>query len=259
MTRETYSLSCTAPGCRWARLMLPTLGAALESARLHAGPGHVVSVSVETRRELGRLGLTTEQWVNGRLGGYVKLAIPDRRQADAELDAEGYSQREIGRVLGVDEITVRRDMETATNVAPAFQNTTPNDASEEQLAAKAAPSPRDALAALAAEGYSQREIGRVLGVDEGTIRHDLQSAENSAQPTEDSAPSKPSGEETAENSAPSPIDAMAALAADEEIHRHEHMWHVFSFEASSQTVGYRCRGCGAERFERPEAREREER
>lgn len=31
----------------------------------------------------------------------------------------------------------------------------------------------------------------------------------------------------------------------------EHVWHVVSFEHVSQTVGYRCRGCGAERFEPP--------
>jgi hypothetical protein len=37
--------------------------------------------------------------------------------------------------------------------------------------------------------------------------------------------------------------------------KHVHRWHVVSFEATSQVVGYRCRDCGLERFERPETRE----
>jgi hypothetical protein len=59
------------------------------------------------------LGLTTEQWVNERLGGYVKLARDDRREAVKELKAEGHSNVEIGKVLGVAEGTVRNDMASA--------------------------------------------------------------------------------------------------------------------------------------------------
>ena len=55
------------------------------------------------------LGLTTEEWVEDRLGGYVRLSIPERRQAVAELSEEGMSTREIGDVLGVDHSTVVRD------------------------------------------------------------------------------------------------------------------------------------------------------
>ena len=47
------------------------------------------------------LGLTTEEWVNKHLGGYVKLNVEDRREAVKELKADGYSTREIGEVLGV--------------------------------------------------------------------------------------------------------------------------------------------------------------
>jgi hypothetical protein len=36
------------------------------------------------------LGFTTEQWVNDRLGGYVKMSIAERREAVKELAAEGH-------------------------------------------------------------------------------------------------------------------------------------------------------------------------
>lgn len=56
------------------------------------------------------LGLSTRDWVEGRLGGYVRLSIPERRSAAAELEAEGMSQRGIADVLGVDAATVNRDL-----------------------------------------------------------------------------------------------------------------------------------------------------
>lgn len=62
------------------------------------------------------LGLTTREWVDDRLGGYVRLSIPERQVAVAELVADGMSNRQVADVLGVNEITVRRD---ATNVAVA--------------------------------------------------------------------------------------------------------------------------------------------
>jgi hypothetical protein len=56
------------------------------------------------------LGLTTRQWVNERLGGYVRLSVEERRQAALELKNEGLNQREIGDVLGVGHRTVGRDL-----------------------------------------------------------------------------------------------------------------------------------------------------
>jgi len=55
------------------------------------------------------LGLSTREWVEERLGGYVRLSIPERREAVAELTEEGRSTREIGEVLGVAKTTVERD------------------------------------------------------------------------------------------------------------------------------------------------------
>ena len=60
------------------------------------------------------LGLTLREWVEDRLGGYVRLAIPDRREAATELAAEGLSTREVADVLGIDHSTVARDVAHAT-------------------------------------------------------------------------------------------------------------------------------------------------
>jgi hypothetical protein len=55
------------------------------------------------------LGLTTDQWVEDRLGGYVKLNIPARREAVAELTDEGMTRTDIAGVLGVGTSTVGAD------------------------------------------------------------------------------------------------------------------------------------------------------
>lgn len=65
----------------------------------------------------------TRQWVEERLGGYVKLSITERIDATKELvETKGLSQREAADVLGVDPMTVNRDLrksvENATDAAP---------------------------------------------------------------------------------------------------------------------------------------------
>jgi hypothetical protein len=55
------------------------------------------------------LGLSVEEWVTTRLGGYIKLSIADRREAVKELAGEGLSNIAVGEILGVDETTIRRD------------------------------------------------------------------------------------------------------------------------------------------------------
>jgi transcriptional regulator with XRE-family HTH domain len=61
------------------------------------------------------LGLSVQDWVKQRLGGYVKLSLPELKTATAELTAQGLKQREIADVVGVNQATVSR----ATNDAHA--------------------------------------------------------------------------------------------------------------------------------------------
>ena len=56
------------------------------------------------------LGLTTREWVEGRLGGYVRQGVTERASAAKELAAEGFHDHEIAEVLGVGESTVQRDL-----------------------------------------------------------------------------------------------------------------------------------------------------
>ena len=62
------------------------------------------------------LGLSTQDWVEQRLGGYVRLSVSERREAVRELTAspeqggEGMTQREAAGVLGVDPSTVNDDL-----------------------------------------------------------------------------------------------------------------------------------------------------
>jgi hypothetical protein len=75
------------------------------------------------------LGMSTPQWVESRLGGYVRMAVEERREAAKELTSppaeggQGLSQREAADVLGVNEKTVRNDLkpEPAENAAPPLE------------------------------------------------------------------------------------------------------------------------------------------
>lgn len=98
------------------------------------------------------LGLSTEQWVNDRLNGYVKLSIAERRAAVAELTGEGMSQRQVGEILGVDPATVNRDVANATS-----RNDNPAE-TEQADVANATPDPLSAVATLAATEAVQRAV-----------------------------------------------------------------------------------------------------
>jgi len=58
------------------------------------------------------LGISTDRWVQDRLGGYVRLSIMERKDAHRELASEGLSQREIAQRTGVGQRTVGRDLES---------------------------------------------------------------------------------------------------------------------------------------------------
>lgn len=75
------------------------------------------------------LGLGLDEWVQGRLGGYVRMKPLDRREAVKELAASGVeSQRLIGRILGVDESTVRSDLDAIRQDAEAAEQPAGNPA-----------------------------------------------------------------------------------------------------------------------------------
>jgi hypothetical protein len=69
------------------------------------------------------LGISVSEWVENRLGGYIRLSIPDRREAVKELTApvedggQGMSTRQAAEILGESDTTVWRDMQPASNEA----------------------------------------------------------------------------------------------------------------------------------------------
>jgi hypothetical protein len=100
------------------------------------------------------LGISTSDWVEQRLGGYVRLSIPERREAVKELTApieeggQGMSNRQAAEVLGVAPATVDRDIAPATNEADDLSNNhearrrgAPNEAPFETLADAVARTP----------------------------------------------------------------------------------------------------------------------
>lgn len=70
------------------------------------------------------LGMSTEEWVQQRLGGYVRLSIPERREAVRELLApveeggNGLSTRQAAGVLGVSQRTIVDDHHPEQNHSP---------------------------------------------------------------------------------------------------------------------------------------------
>jgi 16S rRNA G966 N2-methylase RsmD len=60
------------------------------------------------------LGLSVEDWVNDRLGGYVKMSIPERREAVKELVSAGHSVPDAAEIVGVERTTAWRDVANAT-------------------------------------------------------------------------------------------------------------------------------------------------
>lgn len=89
--------------------------------------GQIVSGSwrqVALAQRLGvpqALALTTQEWVEQRLGGYIRLSIPDRREAVKELTAAkedgggGMTTREAAEVLGIGHSTAGRDVKPVPN------------------------------------------------------------------------------------------------------------------------------------------------
>lgn len=90
------------------------------------------------------LKLSVDEWVKQRLGGYVKLSMAERREAVAELRAEGKSKRDVAAVLGVDEKTVRNDLSDAEYSAESTDVSEGGDVDDAENSA-----PLDVMAGLA--------------------------------------------------------------------------------------------------------------
>lgn len=54
------------------------------------------------------LGISTAEWVESRLGGYIRMSLPERELAVKELAGQSYSERAIAEVIGVPKSTVHR-------------------------------------------------------------------------------------------------------------------------------------------------------
>jgi DNA N-6-adenine-methyltransferase (Dam) len=58
------------------------------------------------------LGLSTEEWVQQRLGGYVRLSTSERRGVASQLAEAGLSVRETASILGIGKSTIDRDLQS---------------------------------------------------------------------------------------------------------------------------------------------------
>ncbi|HEX5995994.1 MAG TPA: MT-A70 family methyltransferase [Jiangellales bacterium] len=107
------------------------------------------------------LGLSTRDWVEQRLGGYVRMNIADRKEAVRELASDDLSQREIADILGVDAATVNRDLKPVASATPepepASVTSEYADAPESGVAsATPEPEPLDIVATMVAQGLDEK-------------------------------------------------------------------------------------------------------
>jgi hypothetical protein len=118
------------------------------------------------------LGLSRREWVE-TYHGYLKMPVEQRREAVAQLVAEGFSQREVADTLGVDDRTVGRDL--AANAASAPEEHARDNA---PAAAIAAPPPGgEPLVEIAARDDSPLEPIVVHFADVGpTAKQDAEPA-----------------------------------------------------------------------------------
>jgi len=100
------------------------------------------------------LGLTVGDWVQQRLGGYVKYSIAERRQAVAELKADDKSSREIGEILGVDHKTVLNDLGGEKSPAPTVDHPMQSPATGENSPTY----PIDTITALAVDADLRQAV-----------------------------------------------------------------------------------------------------
>lgn len=79
------------------------------------------------------LGMSLEGWTEERLGGYVRMSIPERKEAVLELAAEELPNTQIAAILGVDEKTVRNDLKPPSEKSEPVTIEPPLDAESEPV------------------------------------------------------------------------------------------------------------------------------
>ncbi len=107
------------------------------------------------------LGMTIQEWVQERLGGYVRLSVEERHGAVRELEADGLSQRKIAGVLGVAPKTVRKDQ--AEDKSPPDADKTPTETANEN--GSGGKSSQERIAALP-DDLADRVQGNGMLIDE---------------------------------------------------------------------------------------------
>lgn len=109
------------------------------------------------------LGLTTQEWVEQRLGGYVRLSVEERHGAVKELTDEGLSTRKIAAVTGVSHETVAKDVRKLTEPVDTFAALAVAEEEDKQAKARAKREEKEA------EREAKREENREL-VKQGSTR-----------------------------------------------------------------------------------------
>lgn len=117
------------------------------------------------------MGLTTREWVQTHLGGYMRLAIEERRELVAELAAEDdLSQRDIAAILGVDHKTVGNDLRARGENSPDAPASARAEALDNSL--RGENSPDAAPAGEQAEQQEDPDVPDPLGTgDRWRLRH----------------------------------------------------------------------------------------
>jgi hypothetical protein len=113
------------------------------------------------------------RWVEERLGGYIKMAITERKEAVAELSAEkdddgkpAYSGREIAAIVGVDHSTLSKSGEFSPQSSKnANESDDHEDTTGENSPPKSEPEILDAIpAAQKTRRRAQRCTARQLSI-----------------------------------------------------------------------------------------------
>lgn len=126
------------------------------------------------------LGLSFDEWVQERLGGFVRMSVEQRRKAVANLSGEksegGYYAKtatEVAELLGISETTVKDDRRVIEVEGRPRPSTPAIEAGEGRPRPSTSEERRDEVERLAAYGKSAAEIAVELDLAVSTVQKDL--------------------------------------------------------------------------------------